>query len=77
MLINAQKSSEFYRSALQESNSATKMKSTGMEDRVKNFTINNRDVMGVWDAITLADEHRYKMEQIDKRKTLRKKHKDL
>ena len=53
------------------------MKSTGMEDRVKNYTINNRDVLGVWDAITLADEHRYKMEQIDKRKTLRKKHKDL
>jgi hypothetical protein len=48
-----------------------------MDDRIKKYVQNNRDNLGVWDAIALADEQRYKMEQNEKRKSLRKKHLEL
>ena len=38
---------------------------------------NNRDNLGVWDAIALADAQRYKTEQNEKRMSLRKKHVEL
>lgn len=50
---------------------------SGLDDKNKKFLTNNRDNLGVWDAIALADVQRYKVEQNEKKKTLRKKHLEL
>ena len=42
---------------LQSSRSA--LKGTGLEDKAKSFLHNNRDNLGVWDAIAIADANRY------------------
>ena len=57
--------------------SATGQTTGGLDDKNRKFLANNRDNLGVWDAIALADVQRYKLEQNEKRKSLRKKHLEL
>ena len=77
LFINGQPSSEMYKSAMQPQTMSTIQSQTGLEDKAKKILQNNRDNLGVWDAIAIADAQRYKMEQNEKRKTLRKKHIEL
>ena len=66
-----------YKSALAPQTMSTIQSTSGLEDKAKKFMQNNRDNLGVWDAIALADAQRYRVEQNEKRKTLRKKHIEL
>lgn len=66
-----------YKSALNPQTMTTIQSASGLDDKAKKFMQNNRDHLGVWDAIALADAQRYRIEQNEKRKTLRKKHIEL
>lgn len=66
-----------YKSALHPQTMSTIQSASGLEDKAKKFMQNNRDNLGVWDAIALADAQRYRVEQSEKRKTIRKKHVEL
>ena len=66
-----------YKSAMHPQTMSTIQSTSGLEDKTKKYLHNNRDNLGVWDAIAIADAQRYKMEQNEKRKILRKKHVEL
>ena len=51
--------------------------SKGLRDRVKSYTNNKKESIGVWDAIALADQKQFKVEQENKKKLMRKQHKEM
>ena len=57
--------------------SRSNMKGMGLENKAKLLMQNNRDNLGVWDAIAIADAKRYNREQSEKRQVKRKKHLEL
>ena len=46
--------------------------SVGLRDKMKSYTSNKKDSIGVCDAIALADQNQFKVEQENKRKLQRK-----
>lgn len=49
----------------------------GLRDRIQSYTNSKKDSIGVWDAIVLADEKQFKMEQEKKKLQMREQHKKL
>jgi len=49
----------------------------GLRNRMKSYTNNKKESIGVWDAIALADQQQFKIEQENKKKLMRKQHKEM